>query len=159
NFKVALVNTAAVEQYGGNKHGDDFSDAANLADLMRMNRLPTAWIGPEEERAVRDLARKRTQLVRQRTSQLLSAHNLLARDLGTQVTGNALKPLSAKAVDAMPLLGEQKTALKVTLMVVRCLDSQVSRLERELLAKVRPREDFRWLKTVSGIGDVLGCTI
>jgi transposase len=158
-FKVELVNTTAVEQYGGKKYCDDFSDARQLADLMRMNRLPTAYICPEEDRALRDLARKRSQFVRQRTSQLLSEHNLIARDLGHHVTGNALKALSASMVDAMPLLHDQKTALKATMAVVRCLGSQIERLERIILAQMRPREDFRWLKTVSGIGDVLGLTI
>jgi len=159
DFKVELVNTAAVEQYGGKKHSDDFSDAEHLADLMRMNRLPTAYICPEKDRALRDLARKRSQLVRQRTSQLLSAHNLIARDIGEHVTGNALKALTAGAVNAMALLADQKTALKATLAVERCLDNQIERLERAILAQTRPREDFRWLKTVSGIGDVLGMTV
>jgi transposase len=90
---------------------------------------------------------------------LLSAHNLIARDLGDHITGNALKALRASAVNAMPLLAEQKTALKVTLAVVRCLDSQIARLEREILAQLRGRASFGWLKTVSGIGDILGLTI
>ena len=158
-FKVELVNTAAVEQYGGRKYADDFSDATHLADLMRMNRLPTAYICPEEDRALRDLARKRGQLVRQRTGQLLSAHNLLARDTGEHVTGNDLKKLSAAAVNTMPLLANQKIALKATLAVVRCLDSQVVRLEREILMQVRPRHVFKRLQTMSGIGEVLGLTI
>jgi len=159
NFKVELVNTAAIEQYGGLKYGDDFSDAAHLADLMRMNRLPTAWICPEGDRALRDLARKRAQLVRQRTLQLLSAHNLVARDLGDHLTGNSLKRLTAWDVNAMPLLPEQKTALKATLAVARCLESHVERLERDILAQMRERDVFKWLKTISGIGDVLGLTV
>jgi transposase len=158
-FEVRLVNTAAVEQYDGKKYCDDFSDAANLADLMRMNRLPTAYICPPKDRAVRDLARKRSQLVQARTSHLLSAHNLLARDLGEHVTGRDLKSLTSSAIDKMDLLREQKTALKATMSVVRCLDSQVLRLERDVLVQVRQRDDFKWLKTISGVGDVLALTI
>lgn len=159
HFQVQLVNTAAVDQYGGKKYADDFSDAKNLADLMRMKRLPTAYIGPEDERALRDLARKRSQLVRQRTSQLLSAHNLIARDIGEHVTGNSLKTVNASAVDKMPLLADQKTALKATLAVMRCLNAQVDRLEHQILSQIRSREVFRRLKTVSGIGDILALTI
>jgi transposase len=159
HFEVRLVNTAAVEQYAGKKYCDDFSDAANLADLMRMNRLPTAYICPERDRALRDLARKRSQLVQARTGHLLSAHNLMARDLGSHVTGRDLKALKASDVDKMALLAEQKTALKATLAVVRCLDSQVDRLERDILGKVRRRDDFKWVTTISGVGDVLGLTI
>jgi transposase len=67
-FTVHLVNTAAVKQYDGLKHGGDFSDARHLAHLLRLGILPVGYIYPREERAVRDLLRKRSQLVRQRSS-------------------------------------------------------------------------------------------
>jgi len=159
HFKVALVNTAAVDQYGGNKYANDFSDAQNLADLMRMNRLPTAYICPEKDRALRDLARRRSHLVSQRTAELLIAHNLLARDLGDHITGNALKILRASAVDKMPLLPNQKASLKATVAVIHCLESQINCLERDILKQVRPLEEFRRLKSVSGVGDILALTI
>uniref|UniRef100_UPI0012F78AC4 IS110 family transposase n=1 Tax=Azohydromonas aeria TaxID=2590212 RepID=UPI0012F78AC4 len=87
-FKVHLVNTAAVKQYDGLKHGGDFSDARHLAHLLRLGILPTGYIYPRAERAVHDLLRKRTQLVHQHTTQILSMQNLLARNLGAQASGN-----------------------------------------------------------------------
>jgi len=158
-FKVELVNTAAVDQYGGIKYRNDFSDAQNLADLMRMGRLPTAYICPEKDRALRDLARRRSHLVRQHTSELLIAHNLIARDLGDHVVGNALKGMLAGTIDKMALLANQKTSLKATVAVIRCLESQIQRLEGEILKQVRPMETFRRLKSVTGIGDILALTI
>lgn len=71
-YVVHLVNTAAVKQYGGLKHSGDFSDARHLAHLMRLGILPTGYIYPREQRAVRDLLRKRSQLVRQRSAALRS---------------------------------------------------------------------------------------
>lgn len=59
----------------------------------------------------------------------------------------------------MPLLDEQKLALKANLVVMYCLDSQVDALERSILAKAELREDYKALKTVSGIGEVLALTI
>jgi transposase len=38
-FAVHLVNTAAVKQYDGLKHGGDFSDARHLAHLLRLGIL------------------------------------------------------------------------------------------------------------------------
>ena len=40
DFTVHLVNTAAVKQYDGLKHGGDFSDARHLAHLLRLGILP-----------------------------------------------------------------------------------------------------------------------
>ena len=158
-FKVHLVNTAAVKQYDGLKHGGDFSDARHLAHLLRLGILPTGYIYPREQRAVRDLLRKRSQLVRQRSAQILSVGNLIARNLGTHAGGNEIKHWQNEHVDAMPLLDEQKLALKANLAVMRCLDEQAKALERSILAKAKLREDYQALKTVSGIGVVLALTI
>ena len=86
-FALHLVNTAAVKQYDGLKYSGDFSDARHLAHLLRLGILPTGYIYPREERAVRDLLRKRGQLVRQRSTQILSMGNLLARNLGSHASG------------------------------------------------------------------------
>lgn len=158
-FTVHLVNTAAVKQYDGLKHGGDFSDARHLAHLLRLGILPTGYIYPREQRAVRDLLRKCSQFVRQRSTQILSIGNLVARNLGTHASGNEIKRWQREHVDAMPLLDEQKQALMANLAVMRCLDSQIDALERSILAKAKLREDYQALKTVSGIGEVLALTI
>lgn len=158
-FTVHLVNTAAVKQYDGLKHSGDFSDARHLAHLMRLGILPTGYIYPRELRAVRDLLRKRSQLVRQRSTQILSIENLLARNLGAHAGGNEIKRWKDNDIDKMPLLDEQRQALKANLAVMRCLDEQATALERSILAKAKTREDYQALKTVSGIGEVLALTI
>ena len=158
-FTVRLVNTAAVKQYDGLKHSGDFQDARHLAHLLRLGILPTGYIYPREERAVRDLLRKRSQLVRQRSTQILSIENLIARNLGVHSGGNEIKRWSDEHIEAMALLAEQKLAVKANLAVMRCLDAQVHALELNILAKAKLRADYQALKTVSGIGQVLALTI
>lgn len=126
---------------------------------MRLGILPTGYIYPREQRAVRDLLRKRSQLVRQRSAQILSIENLVARNLGAHAGCNEIKHWQCADVDAMPLLEEQRLALKANLIVMRCLDEQAKALERSVLARTKLREDYQALKTVSGIGEVLALTI
>jgi transposase len=71
-YRMHLANTAAIQQYGGLKYTNDRSDARWLAHLLRLGLLPEGYIYPKEERAVRDLLRKRGQLVRQKVTQILS---------------------------------------------------------------------------------------
>ncbi|MDH3460374.1 MAG: IS110 family transposase, partial [Burkholderiaceae bacterium] len=158
-FEVKLVNTAAVKQYDGLKHSGDFSDARHLAHLLRLGILPEGYIYPKEGRAVRDLLRKRSQMARQRSSQILSMQNLVARNLGAQASGNEIKRWDDGVIDAMALLPEQRLALKANLTVMDCLDRQVKVLERSVLARAKLRSDYQALLTVSGIGKVLGLTI
>jgi hypothetical protein len=62
-FKVHLANTIAMRQYDGIKYTDDLTDARFLAHLLRLGILPEGYIYPKEERAIRDLLRKRLSLV------------------------------------------------------------------------------------------------
>ena len=67
-YRVHLANTAAIVQYSGLKYADNDTDARWLATLLRLGVLPEGYIYPKAERAVRDLLRKRSQLVHQRTN-------------------------------------------------------------------------------------------
>jgi len=71
-YQVKLVNTAAVKKYDGLKHVDDRDDAFFLAHLLRLGILPTGYIYPKAQRAVRDLLRQRSRFIQQRTSHLLN---------------------------------------------------------------------------------------
>ncbi len=65
----------------GSKHSGDETDARYLAHLLRLGILPTGTILPAKHREVRDLARKRMQLVRSRTSHILAVENTTARQV------------------------------------------------------------------------------
>ena len=158
-YTVHLVNTAAVKQYDGLKYSGDFSDARHLAHLLRLGILPEGYIYPREERAVRDLLRKRSQLVRTRTTQILSIQNLLARNLAIQASGNLIKNWQDTHIDALELLPEQKLALKSNLALMHCVDEQITLLEKAILAKGKLKPEYQSLRTVSGIGEVLALTI
>jgi transposase len=158
-YQLHLVNTAAVKQYEGLKYSADQHDARWLAHLLRLGILPEGYIYPRKERALRDLARKRGQLVRTRTTQILSIQNQLARNLGAQVSGNDIKTWSTDEIKALSLLPEQRLAISANLAVMQCLDEQIKIVERAILTQARLRSDFQGLLTVSGVGKVLALTI
>ncbi len=98
-YRVHLANTAAIVQYNGLKYADDDSDARWLAKLLRLGVLPEGYIHPKEERPIRDLLRKRSQLVHQRTGNLHSVQNLLARNRGHSPGANRIKRLTDEDVE------------------------------------------------------------
>ncbi len=158
-YSVHLANTAAIKQYDGLKHTNDHSDARWLAQLLRLDILPTGYIYPKEERAVRDLLRKRGQLVRQKTSNLLSIQNLVTRNTGTSLTGNRIKRLTEEQVHDFLPTAELALAVTSTLAVMRCVADQITELEQAIKARVSLRPTFRQLLTVAGIGQTLALTI
>jgi transposase len=158
-YRVHLANTAAIQQYEGLKYSDDEDDARWLAHLLRLGVLPEGYIYPREERAVRDLVRKRMQLVQQRTAHVLSVQNLVARHTGGAISANRVKALKAEEVDR--LIPDPLVALAVNsnLGMMHCLDERIEVLEGEVKAHVRSNPALRRLKTVAGVGDILGMTI
>src|SRR3970040_253821 len=98
-YKVHLANTAAIQQYNGLKYTDDNSDARWLAHLLRLGVLPEGYIYPRADRPVRDLLRKRSQLVRQRTTNLLSIQNLLTRHNGSSLKVKLIQVLACPMID------------------------------------------------------------
>ena len=157
--KLHLANTAAIQQYQGLKYTDDHSDAHWLAQLLRLGVLPQGYIYPKAERPVRDLLRKRGQLVRQRTANLLSIQNLLTRNTGSSLNGNRVKTLDAKQVDELLANPELALAVKANLAMMQCGNQQIDLLERTITDKIKLREEFSFLKTVPGIGLILALTI
>jgi transposase len=83
--EVHLAHPLGVKGFAYRRVKNDEKDAADLADLLRMGRLPEAWIAPAEIRELRELTRYRIKLVRLRTSCKDQVHAILAK-LGVPVT-------------------------------------------------------------------------
>jgi transposase len=156
---VHLANTAAIQQYEGLKYTDDHSDARWLAHMLRLGVLPEGYIYPKEQRAVRDLLRKRGQLVHQRTANLLSIQNLITRNTGSSISANRIKRLSNEELEDILIDGDVVLAVKANLSAMRCLQAEIATLERVVKERVKLRPAFRHLLSVTGIGEILALTI
>ena len=157
--RVHLANTTAIQQYNGLKYTDDHSDARWLAHLLRLGVLPEGYIYPKQERAVRDLLRKRGQLVHQRTANLLSIQSLISRTTGNSISAKYIKALDIQHVDGVLPNADLVLALKANLAVMKSADGQIEILEKTVQDRVKRRPQFRFLKTVPGIGPILALTI
>jgi transposase len=158
-FNVHLANTTAIRKYDGLKHSGDETDARYLAHLLRLGILPTGTILPPEARSVRDLARKRMQLVRSRTSHILAVENITARQYGTRITSNQVKRLDEMAIDQMHLQDDVALAIRTNVAVITTLSAQIDVVEKRLQEKVALNPDYVLLTTVPGIGQTLATVI
>jgi transposase len=158
-YRVHLVNTSAIKQYEGLKHSDDDSDATHLAHLLRLGILPTGYICPPPARALRDLARKRLQLTRSRTAHILAVENIVARQTGTRIKGEAVKRLTDEGLHSLGQCADVTLAASANVAVIQTLNAQIEKLEKRLREAVKPRAEFEVLTTTPGIGEILATTI
>src|SRR6187401_219130 len=77
--RVHLAHPLGVKAFEYRRVKNDFRDAADLADLLRMGRLPEAWIAPPQTRELRELVRYRAKLVAIRSGLKAQVHAVLAK--------------------------------------------------------------------------------
>ncbi|MEE9185309.1 MAG: IS110 family transposase [Acidimicrobiia bacterium] len=157
--RVHLTNTWAVKQYEGLKYTDDRHDARWLAHLLALGILPEGYIYPKEERSARDLMRRRTFLVRKRTSFILAMRGAFECRTGMRVNSNDLKKW--KAEDVMAYVEDPMAAFGITCLLepMHALSAQIKKIEKAALSRGKLRPEFVPLETVWGIGKILALTI
>jgi transposase len=158
-YRVHLANVSAIKQYEGLKQIDDKRSSLWLANLLRLNILPTGYIYPKEERPTRDLLRKRLHLVRHRTSHVLSVKNILARNLGVRMKSEEVKKLNPSEIKILFPDPEMRVAVAASVGLIAHLQNEIKEIEAMITRKLKIRKEFIKLLTTPGIGQILGLTI
>lgn len=158
-YTVHLANTAAIKQYDGLKRSDDKREAAHLAHLLRLGVLRTGYIYPREQRGLRDLGRRRLQLVQQRSRNVLAVENVQARETGGHMKAHHIKRLDLQALDAFGYEPHVAKNIASNVAVIGTLNEQIDKLERHLLEHVRLTPQYSVLTSAPGIAKVLATLI
>ena len=158
-FPVVLANPAGMQQYSGIKHADDTNDAFFLAELLRLNILPTGHIYDAQLRPVRDLLRRRLLLVHQRTALMLSFKSLYTRTTGLQMSLGYLKKLEVKKAEELYEHPANQMVAGMQVQHIEQLSESISKIEKSVLASARELPCYARLTTLPGVGKILGMTI
>ncbi len=158
-YEIDLANPAQIEQYSGIKHSDDKHDAFHLAELQRLDILPKAYIYDAELRPVRDLLRRRTNLVHQRTALFLSFKSLYARTTGQPMPLAQLKSMDPKEAKMLYEHPANQLIAQVQLEHIEALAKSILRIEKAVLGCAREIPIYERLLTLPGIGKILGMTL
>jgi transposase len=158
-YRVHLANPSAIKQYEGIKHTDDKWDSFWLAHMKHLNILPEGYIYPKEQRAVRDLLRRRLFFVKHRTSNILSLQSTITRNLGIKMSSNAIKKLAMD--DACDLFDCSNLVFMAqnNISTIKHLAKIIKGREKQVKPQVQLRKEFEMLTTTPGIGLILGLTI
>lgn len=159
-YKVHLANPAEIQKYSGLKYADDQHDAFWLSEMLRLGILPEGYIYPKEDRPIRDLLRKRSHLVRLRTSLIISLQNIISRNNGFKIKVNDVKALRMDRV-APYLKGNDDLSLagKVSKDSIDFLTRQIRAIETVVEKKIELRGSYNYLLTIPGVGKIIGLTI
>ena len=145
----------------GGKAKNDRIDAHKIAVLLRGGLIPVAYVYPPHMRSTRDLLRRRLHLTRKRAELIAHIENTLHQyNLPPLHKKIAYKANREGVAELFPDLSVQKS-IQLDLDMLDSYDQLLPRLEHEisLIAKTHDADSYFRLRSIPGIGRILGLTI
>jgi transposase len=154
-----LGHALAMKAIHGGKAKNDRLDAGTIAGLLKGGFFPLAYVYPKAKRETRDLLRRRSFFVRQRAQ--LIAH---IQNTNSQYNHPPFEKKLAYKGNRSATIADRfehpSTRLSITsdLDLIDSYDTQVAALETHLVksAKVDDPATFGFLRTIPGVGPILG---
>ena len=152
---VHLAHPLGVKMFTYRRVKNDERDAADLADLLRMGRLPEAWIAPPATRELRGWVRHRAKLVGLRSNLKCQVHAVLA-GAGVQVLMSDLFGAGGQDLLAsVRLAPESRARVDSALRLITSLDFEVELFGKLVANRLRTDRGYLAIQQIPGVGPVL----
>ena len=152
---VHLAHPLGVKGFAYRRVKNDERDAADLADLLRMDRLPEAWIAPPATRQLREQVRHRAKLVALRSGLKASVHAVLAKE-GVRVAMSDLFGVAGQAMLDELRLGPAYAARVASLRrLIDAVTVEIDIVGRRVSAQLDADRGYRAVQALDGVGPVL----
>lgn len=153
--QVHLAHPLGVKGFAYRRVKTDERDASDLADLLRMNRLPESWIAPSAVRELRELVRYRAKLVALRSGLKAQVHAVLAKE-GVTVAMSDLFGRQGMAVLAETQLGRAyRLRVDSLLALIDAFDGEVEKLRRLIADELDGHGGYEAIQAIPGVGATL----
>jgi len=157
--KVHLAHPLGVKAFEYRRVKNDFRDARDLADLMRMGRLPEAWIAPPPTRELRELVRHRAKLVALRSNCKAQIHAVLAK-CGIQVFMSDLFGLKGiEFLNGLDLPAPYAARIASLRRIMDLVDFEIDVFTGLARGQLTRDPGFTAVQTLPGIGPILGAIL
>jgi transposase len=153
-----LVHPSRCKAIAAARLKNDKVDAATLAQLLRADLLPEAWIAPPATRDLRTLLRHRARLVRLSTSLKNRVHAVLA-DRGIGEDRGLWTGPGRAWLAALELSRTQREIVEDCCGLLDALATPIARLDREIAALAKPDPRVQALMALPGIGKLTAMTL
>jgi transposase len=153
--RVHLAHPLGVKGFAYRRVKNDVRDAADLADLLRMGRLPEAYLAPPEVRELRELVRHRAKLVALRSGLKAQVHAVLAKH-GVPVPVSDLFGVGGRdRLTRLELPGPYRARVDALCRLIDGFDFEVDAVGSQLRGRLAGHSGYRAIQALPGIGPTL----
>jgi len=159
DMNVHLAHPLGINGFKNRRVKDDFRDAADLADLLRMDRLPEGWIAPPEIRELRELVRYRAKLVALRSGAKAQVHAVLAK-LGVKVDVTDLFGVAGnELLDDLCLKGAFRQRVDSLRDLIDVYGGEIVFFDKEIRTALKDHRGYRAIQAIPGVGAVIAAIL
>ena len=151
-FEAHLVHPLRCKAIASARLKNDKVDAAILAQLLRADLLPEAWIAPAKVRQLRAVLRHRISLVRLGT-QLRNRIHAVAADHGYDRSASYWTGPGRGWLAELDLPATSREIITDCLAVIDALAVLIDRIDGELHAHAKADPRVKVLRTLPGVGE------
>ena len=155
---VHLANPSGLN-WGTRRVKNDERDAVDLIDMLRLGRLPRAWIAPPATRELRELVRYRAKLVALRSGLKAQVHAVLAKEGVLPATRDQFGRGGNAQLDALQLGDVYALRVRSLRDLIEVYDEQVVALERAIYDRLRDDRGYRTIQQINGIGPTMAAIL
>jgi transposase len=150
--RVHLAHPLGVKGWSYRRVKNDEHDAEDLCDLLRMGRLPEAWIAPPAVRELRELVRHRAKMVALRSGLKAQVHAVLAKE-GVVVGVSDLFGKAGMELLAEALLGRAYRQRVTSLLdLIDAYDHEVATFTRLIAEQLDDHVGYGAIQAIPGVG-------
>ena len=156
---VHLAHPLGVKAFEYHRVKNDVRDAQDLADLLRMGRLPEAWIAPPPTRELRELVRHRAKLVSLRSHSKAEVHAVLAK-CGVQVLMSDIFGLAgSELLDRLDLPSPYAARIASLCRLMDDLDFEINLFAGIIRGRMAHEPGYTAVQKIPRIGPTLGAVL
>ncbi len=149
--KMKLSNPLQTKAIASARIKNDKVDSKILADLLRTNLLPAAYIQPKEIRDLKELARQRANYVEMRTKIKNKIHSVLFKTDTKHSFANLYGKAGMEFLKKVKLRKIYREELNRYLKTLNLLNDQIDELSDEIEKEAKVDYDCKLLMTIPGI--------
>ena len=156
--RVHLANPNALN-WGTRRVKNDERDAVDLVDMLRLGRLPEAWIAPPATRELRELVRYRAKLVALRSGLKAQVHAVMAKEGVLPERNDMFGPGGQRLLDEMQLGDAYTVRVESLRDLIEVYDREVAMLEHKIRERLRGHVGYRAIQAINGIGPTMAAIL
>ena len=158
-LNVTLAHSSGVKAISASHKKTDKIDAKTLAQLLRTNYLPKAYLAPREVRSNREILRYRTALIKMRTMVKNRVHSQFIKLNYKPSPSDIFGKKGRAIIEGYELPAVHRTVIEGWLLLIDFLDIQIKEVEQEIKSRLKDDNRALILQSLSGIGYLTAYTL